>query len=40
MKPSDQPVDDTSCPVAFVAIPAVLGVLLWLVIMFARMSHF
>jgi hypothetical protein len=39
MKPSDQPVDDTACPVAFIAIPAVVGALLWLFIMLAQASQ-
>jgi hypothetical protein len=40
MKPHDQPADDSACPAAFVAIPAVVGVLLWLFVMLARLPQF
>jgi len=39
MKPNDHPVDDTACPVAFVAIPAVVGVLVWLFVLISRLPQ-
>jgi hypothetical protein len=40
MNQSDQPADDSACPVAFIAIPAVVGALLWLFVMLTRLPQF
>jgi hypothetical protein len=40
MNPHQSPADDTACPVAFVAIPAVVGALLWLAIMLSRLPQY
>jgi hypothetical protein len=31
--------DDSACPAAFVAIPAVVGALLWLCVMLGQLPH-
>jgi hypothetical protein len=33
------PADDSSCPVAFVALPAVMGALIWLCVLLARLPQ-
>jgi hypothetical protein len=39
MDRQDLPADDSACPAAFVAIPAVLGTLLWVCVLLSRMPH-
>jgi hypothetical protein len=39
MNPNKLPADDTACPAAFVAVPAVVGALLWLAIMLSRLPQ-
>lgn len=39
MNPHQLPADDSACPAAFVALPAVLGSLLWLYVMLSYLPH-
>ena len=41
MQPQQQnlPADDSACPVAFVALPAVMGALIWVCVLISRMPH-
>jgi hypothetical protein len=40
MNPNNSPADDTACPAAFVAVPAVVGALLWLAVMLSRLAQY
>jgi hypothetical protein len=40
MNQNDHPVDDTACPAAFIAIPAVVGALIWLWVMLLSLPHY
>ncbi len=40
MSMQNLPADDSACPVAFVAIPAVVGTLLWLCALLSRLPQY
>jgi hypothetical protein len=40
MNINNAPTDDTACPASFVAIPAVVGALLWLAVMLSRLPQY
>jgi hypothetical protein len=40
MNQNNLPADDTACPAAFVAVPAVVGALLWLAVMLSRLPQY
>jgi hypothetical protein len=39
MNQNKLPADDTSCPAAFVTVPAVVATLLWLAVMLSRLPQ-
>jgi hypothetical protein len=40
MNHDNSPGDDSACPAAFIAIPAVVGALLWVWVMLTRMPQY